>query len=260
VAKCLRVHSGNKPDLRVKYAHFFAFLILASIQPNKDVVVKLGSSHCIIREVNKGDALTAVISLHNDETTCIRAFSDLPVSTPFVLHQIIQSGERLLYFKSNHKNYLFDPNRIFSKKGIRMTLKKYNKSYPKNLLNKIKKFSNKVLHISGIQKSSNHVIAIHNNRDGEFSILSFKDSPATSKIHVEESKDPDDFILVTKLSDFMFFKKHNQNVVLQSNSAPDDGSLSIYCQKKNIPYINIEAQNGHREIQTGMLLLCEKLL
>jgi hypothetical protein len=42
-------------------------------------------------------------------------------------------------------------------------------------------------------------------------------------------------------------------VVLQSANAIDDGSLSIYCQKNKLPYINIEAQHGQKAEQIKML-------
>jgi hypothetical protein len=34
----------------------------------------------------------------------------------------------------------------------------------------------------------------------------------------------------------------------------DDGSLSVYCAQKNIPYVNVEAKEGETEFQYKMLL------
>ncbi len=48
-------------------------------------------------------------------------------------------------------------------------------------------------------------------------------------------------------------KEQEINAVLQSKSAKDDGSLSVYADKKNIPYINVEAEHGHVEEQARML-------
>ena len=37
------------------------------------------------------------------------------------------------------------------------------------------------------------------------------------------------------------------NVILQNNAkATDDGSLSVYFGQRNIEYVNIEAQHGHK--------------
>jgi hypothetical protein len=67
------------------------------------------------------------------------------------------------------------------------------------------------------------------------------------------SEDPDDFFFVTNLQDFEFFKTKKRNVVLQSLIALDDGSFSIYCARINQAYINIEAQDGHKETQKLMI-------
>lgn len=46
------------------------------------------------------------------------------------------------------------------------------------------------------------------------------------------------------------------NVVLQANETmTDDGSLSVYCAKLGIPYVNVEAQYGHIWLQMYMLIL-----
>ena len=35
-------------------------------------------------------------------------------------------------------------------------------------------------------------------------------------------------------------------MILQDNeNCIDDGSLSVYCGKRNIPYANVEAEDGH---------------
>jgi hypothetical protein len=66
--------------------------------------------------------------------------------------------------------------------------------------------------------------------------------------------DADDFVLTTDEKIFNHLKSKNINAVLQSHKVTtDDGSLSIYCSKKKIPYINIEAQHGHTAEQLRML-------
>ena len=44
------------------------------------------------------------------------------------------------------------------------------------------------------------------------------------------------------------------NVVLQNNAnVTDDGSLSVYCGQREIEYVNVEAQHGHRGANRKML-------
>lgn len=51
------------------------------------------------------------------------------------------------------------------------------------------------------------------------------------------------------------------SVVLQNNQgAPDDGSLSVYCGRRGITYVNVEAQHGAQAEQKRMLEAVLKLL
>ena len=68
--------------------------------------------------------------------------------------------------------------------------------------------------------------------------------------------DPDDFIYTTDSFIFEQMKAHEINVILQDNSDPvDDGSLSVYCGKKGLKYVNIETQHGHFEEQIALIEL-----
>jgi hypothetical protein len=238
----------------------FILNIFIGFREPKSVVLKLGNTACKILVHKKAGNVATLIALHENENTCLRAFNAISKSSAFVLYSISQKGNRLLEFKEKNKVYHFDPNRIFSRTGIIKTLKKYNTSYPKNIINKIVAFSNKILEVTTIKNSSKYVIGIHNNTNGNFSAKSFNYYSRAAKIYISKTRDPDDFFLVTQLSDFIFFKSKNQNVVFQSEAAADDGSLSIYCQKNRIPYINVEAQFGHKKQQIRMLLLCAKYL
>jgi hypothetical protein len=238
---------------------FFAFMLPGN-PPKGNTILQLGNTNCSIRIYQSKYAIATLIALHGNENTCIAASLALPHPALFTLYDLLENGNRLIKYSYNNKNYYFDPNRIFSKEGIMKTLKKYNKSYPENLIAKVKKFSEAILKIAAIKSSSKYIIAIHNNTNGHFSVNSYKNTTNASMTYISKSQDPDDFFLVTKLSDFNFFEAQKQNVVLQSKSAKDDGSLSIYCQNNKIPYINVEAQEGHKRKQTEMLLLCERLL
>jgi hypothetical protein len=68
--------------------------------------------------------------------------------------------------------------------------------------------------------------------------------------HIEKGQNPDDFILVTKPTDFLDLVNDKRNVVLQDQNPPKDGSLSVVLSKGR--YINIEAQLGRRKEQEKM--------
>jgi hypothetical protein len=40
----------------------------------------------------------------------------------------------------------------------------------------------------------------------------------------------------------------------------EDGSLSLYCSRQGIRYINVEAQHGHRQEQQAMLDAVRQIL
>ncbi len=71
--------------------------------------------------------------------------------------------------------------------------------------------------------------------------------------HIQDGKDEDNFILVTKEDDFVALVRKGRNVVLQkqniAGTATDDGSLSVALSKER--YLNIEAQHGSTK-QLGM--------
>jgi hypothetical protein len=68
-------------------------------------------------------------------------------------------------------------------------------------------------------------------------------------------RDKDDFYFVT---DYQILDKlciGQYHVVMQDNAMmTDDGSLSVYCGRLGIPYVNVEAQHGHLFRQMKMLL------
>ncbi|MEJ7676319.1 MAG: hypothetical protein WKG06_00245 [Segetibacter sp.] len=44
------------------------------------------------------------------------------------------------------------------------------------------------------------------------------------------------------------------------NAIEDDGSLSVYAARHNIPYVNVEAQHEHSEEQLALLRLLEDII
>jgi hypothetical protein len=104
------------------------------------------------------------------------------------------------------------------------------------------------------------MIAIHNNSSENFSVLSYNNSSNATAVFVSKDEDIDDFYIVTDTSDYEYFKNMNLNVVLQSKDAEEDGSLSVYCQQNQIPYINIEAEHGHLNKQIEMIKIVYDLV
>jgi len=121
----------------------------------------------------------------------------------------------------------------------------------------VKRFADALLE-SVLEKGANVLVSVHNNCDGEYSARSYlpqaEDGADAAEVFLAADRDPDDFFFVTDRRLFSDLKARGFNIVLQRNEAVrDDGSLSVYCGRKGIPYADIEAQEGHENTQLEML-------
>ena len=207
------------------------------------------------------DSNIVFIQLHEDEITGIEAAEEFFIDNSGYLVQLKQRGERFIKFAYRNRPYTVDPNRIFTKAGLKENMTKL-KSYRPEVAAEVTKFSKELL--SSYVDDKKLIVALHNNTDNKFSILSYKkgnpEAANAAKLHINKDMDPDDFILTTDSSIYRKIKDKNINVVLQSTRAKDDGSLSIYAQRNKIPYINIEAQHGHFEEQLQMLFAIKDII
>lgn len=234
---------------------FASFFFLCSFNTDDtDYYFQLGKYPCKLHVQGMIDAPFPFISLHDNEQTAIDAYKSLKSDTKdCVLFELNHNGQRNLKFTDDHSSYLFDPNRIFTEKGIEGTLRKLNMKFDPDVAVKLHVFADtilsKVWHADKIA-----LVALHNNTDGNpISAITFMKSGDAKEVYLSKNNDPDDFYLVTEQIDFDFFKSQDENVVLQSENAADDGSLSVYCQANKIRYINIEAQEGHLKKQQQMI-------
>jgi len=231
-----------------------SLIVLTSLSYERENTFNLGTKACKLSITGQDDKFGKFISLHDNENTSVEAFTSIKTSLPGCkLFELKQNEERLISYEMKGKDYLFDPNRIFSKIGIKSTLAKYNKSIPIEVENGIALFADSLLATMKINNTKSYIVAIHNNTNNDFSILSYKNSNDADEVYVNSSTDIDNFFIVTAKTDFDYFKVNKRNVVLQSKNAIDDGSLSIYCQKNKLNYINVEVQHGQKEEQVKMI-------
>ncbi len=217
--------------------------------------LSLGENRCKLATIGNTKNIAAFVSLHDDENTSVEAFRSVQAKMPDItLYEISQSGDRLLRFKLNKKDFSFDPNRIFTNTGIQKTLEKYNgRTFPPAVIQGVSRFSDSLLRTIRPAGFKGYIVAIHNNTNGNLSVSSYQQSSDAAAVFASNKADIDDFLLVTSKKDFDYFKAQNINVVLQSEKAEDDGSMSVYCQRNQIPYINIEAQHGHLQEQMQLM-------
>lgn len=207
---------------------------------------KIGTTTVNIQTTEYGSSKAVFLSVHSNETTSVEATNEYLSGKEGKLIELKHDTTRLIKFNYKGKIIQFDPNRMFTKTGRLANLNLLNGKTPKGTEDEVEDFAEDV--IRKIKKAS-ILIAVHNNTEGKpLSVNSFKEK------YVNRNMDADDFILTTEKKIYDQLKKKKINAVLQTvNTSSDDGSLAIYCSKKKIPYINIEAQQGHKEQQLQML-------
>ncbi|MFZ4635619.1 MAG: hypothetical protein ACOYNO_15545 [Saprospiraceae bacterium] len=225
------------------------------------IKVALGENHCYVSLKTTEKAVATLVALHPNERTCTKVFDALPQYVHLNLLSIEQEQKRLLSYRSAKTTLLFDPNRIFTDTGIKETLQFHNLGNPLVYKQEIKRFADTLLACIYANQKSRQIIAIHNNSNDNFSILSYQNSPETKDLFIHAGEDVDNFVIVTDEQDFAFYKRHNLNTVLLADTLyTDDGSLSVYCLQNGIPYINIEVQDGDEQKQIELLCLTYDLL
>ena len=93
---------------------------------------------------------------------------------------------------------------------------------------------------------------MHNNTPDLFSVTEYapgnKRSVDSKKVYINTEQDADDFFLTTDNNLYEKLADKGFNTILQDNkNCTEDGSLSVYCGKKNIRYVNCETEHGKTE-------------
>ncbi len=212
---------------------------------------QLGDSTIQVNISGNGGRYTYV-HLHENESTALQAAHQAMRSQPGRLIALSHGGGRMVNFRLNGKAYQFDPNRIFTDAGLHRTLNAHSRSEvtPEAIMAVRKLASTITSHLGGT------VIALHNNAND--TVMRYIPGGAFAKnagnVNYSKQENPHNFFLVTNKGTFEALKAKGFNVVLQSNrGVDDDGSLSVYCGQRGIPYINIEAAFGALGAQTKML-------
>ncbi len=209
--------------------------------------VMVGDERVIIKQTpGKGKTY---VHVHQNEQTALKAAKVALRQQGGSLITLVHSGGRTIVFHLNNQRYEFDPNRIYTDKGIKKTLAQYSR-YTPEAHDEVKKLANKIKELLPNSK----VVAVHNN-----STYSLKDylpghklASDAKAIHMSPANYYRNFYLVTQLKDYVRLKMDGFNGILQKTSATDDGSLSIFLAKGE--YINVEAGYNQLNEQVKMLL------
>ncbi|HEX6846316.1 MAG TPA: hypothetical protein VF144_05035 [Chitinophagaceae bacterium] len=186
------------------------------------------------------------ISLHDDEITAVDATKRILREHGGMLIELENNAQRNIRFKLGKHVYKVDPNTIFSKEGIKKSLEQFERTSVK-AVNEVEKLGRRIIQL--IPGNARCIVALHNNTPDFYSVSEYapgnKRSVDCKKIYINDEQDADDFFLTTDNNLYENLAGKRYNVILQDNkNCTNDGSLSVYCGKKNIRYINCETEHG----------------
>lgn len=197
---------------------------------------------------NRKETHKTIIHIHENETTALKAAQYYLARHSATLITLHHQGTRNIQFKLNGIRYEFDPNRIFTDRGIRLTLQQYG-HYSQAAHQEVKRFAAILLQTIPPGK----VIAVHNNKT--YSLKDYFPKHALAKdagaLQYWPRSNYRNFYFVTQQQAFARLKHLHFNVALQSKRATNDGSLSYYFAKRH--YMNIEA--GYDQLQAQLKML-----
>jgi hypothetical protein len=202
------------------------------------------------------------LNLHDDENTSVRAALDVIRRHGGRVMELKHSGARNVTFDLDGIEYEFDPNRMFNIHGASASLERFGPE-SNAAVTAVSAFADEVLqHI--LPPEPNVMVTLHNNPGRGYSVLSYLPdgnyAGEAQHVHVGEGIDPHDFYFVTDLDLYNQLQQAELNAVLQDNvRMTDDGSLSVWSAQNQLPYVNVEAQDGHRRSQADMIVFLHRL-
>lgn len=224
----------------------------------------LGASEVqVVTHRAEGAAPLAMLNLHDDEGTSVDAALDVIRAMGGQVVEVQHTGDRNVTFEVDGTSYTADPNRMFTDAGRERTLASLSTASPAALA-ALAAFADEVLAIYAETEPA-VVVTLHNNTEDNYSAASYTEgAPYASDaaaVVIHEGSDPDDFFFVTDAELFRQLAARGFNAVLQDNdAATDDGSLSVWAAQNGRPYVNVEAQHGHREEQARMIRALAEVL
>ncbi len=232
---------------RVLFLFFSFSFSLVTMAHAAQYTVKVGDSRVIIKQEHNGCG-KAFVHLHQNETTALEAARAVVNTRGGSVLTLVHSGGRNIVFHVGRTRYEFDPNRIYTDKGIKKTLLQFGK-YSPTAHRDVKKLANKITSLLPQGK----IIAVHNN--STYSLKNYFPGHGLAcdaqSLNVNKRHFYRNFYLVTKQRDYVRLRQLNFNSIWQAPNAMDDGSLSVYLGKNR--YVNVEAGYDQLAAQIKML-------
>lgn len=220
--------------------------------------LEIGETQVSLWRHGRRNARRLFVNLHQNERTSLEAGRLLLGERSFRLYHFETGGNRRIRFELHSTAFEFDPNRIFSRTGVECTLSRHNGAVPPAAVTALCRFAGAYTRALAIEQAR-AVVALHNTCD-DYNVLAFlpggNQAAVAAEVHIENPRHLHDFFYVSERAAFEALGARGSNVVLQAppdRLDNDDGSLSIYCARRHVPYINVEAHPDDVEKQVTML-------
>ena len=203
-----------------------------------------------------GGPAVALVSVHDDEDTAVEAAREVLRDRGGTLVELRHTGGREIVFQLAGTEHRIDPNRIFTPAGRRATLETLS-TWSQPADDVVAAFADELLSTLAIDEVD-VVVAIHNNTPDRYTAASYAPggplAADAARVRLRPGGDADDFFFVTGTGLFEGLTGRGHSVIVQNEATvQDDGSLSVWCGRMGIPYVNVEAEHGHRAEQAAML-------
>jgi hypothetical protein len=200
------------------------------------------------RRIREGTSPNRYLLIHGNEETARQVLTRHMNQNPGTAH-LVTSSERNVRIRG----VVIDPNRLFSRLGAEVSLRRLNPDLSTAQMNDVLQFLDRErpkLLQALLPPQGGLLIATHNNSQG----YSLSDEiPISDKIAVKQPNQLHEFFLCTHPDDFEKTVQGPYNVVLQNSPADDDGSLSRLAAKQGVRYCNLEVGLGKEAVQREML-------
>ncbi len=201
-----------------------------------------------------GSGLTFV-NLHDNENTSAEAAIQTITRHGGRLVELRHGRGRNVVIRKHGMMNSFDPNRMFSEKGLRRSLANSTGLSDANLALGTR-FATEVLNLIGYSPAE-PLVAVHNNTQGKLTIHDFQEGqlygPDSRAVNLSTDQDPDDFFFTNSPGLFEALSDLGYNAALMAGTPPDRGTLGCYINSIDGIYVNVETEHGHLKEQVAML-------
>lgn len=222
----------------------------------------LGQEKVWVHIYDKPGAEVTFINLHDNESTSAEA--GLAFINKYGGHLIeLQHGRgREVVVRLNGELNRFDPNRMFTDKGLKASLKYYQNTKD-DIFNIAATFRDTIVDLLTFS-GNEFIIALHNNSPDKMTIKDFKPGEwygkDTKEVFINLQRDVDSFFVVTHRDLFTALSSAGYNVALRAQNPPDRGMLIDYSARLGVQHVTVETEHGELTEQLEMLEILWKII